>query len=149
MKVRDVMIAPVVTASPETTYEAVAALLREHHVSGVPIVDQSGALVGVVSEKDLFRALFPLYEEFLMNPEIYADQEEQENEVEAIRARPIKDYMTRNVITIDADARVLHAGGLMLAHNIHRLPVMDNGKLVGIITREDIYGTILKKHLGN
>lgn len=149
MRVRDVMIVPVVTASPETTYEAVAKLLREHRVSGVPIVQKNGALVGIVSEKDLFRALFPLYEEFLMNPEIYANQEQQEDEVEMIRERPIKEYMSHNVITIDADARVLHAGGLMLAHNIHRLPVMDGGKLVGIVTREDIYGTILKKHLGH
>lgn len=143
------MIAPVVTAAPDTTYEAAAALLHEHGVSGMPVMDKNGALVGIISEKDLFRALFPLYEDFLQNPEIYADQEQQEDEIENIRRQPIEKFMTRSVITIDGDARVLHAGGLMLAHNVHRLPVVQNGKLIGIVTREDIYGTILKKHLGH
>ncbi len=143
------MITPVITVSPEATYEEAAALLHQNRLSGMPVVDRSGKIVGVISEKDLFRALFPLYEDFLGNPEVYADQERQEEEIESIRRQPVEKFMTRNVVTIDADARILHAGGLMLAHNIHRLPVMDRGKLVGIIAREDIYGTILKKHLGH
>lgn len=141
------MITSVVTVPPEATYEEAATLLHENRLSGMPVVDRNGRIVGVISEKDLFRALFPLYEDFLGNPEIYADQERQEDEIENIRRQPIERFMTRNVITIDADARILHAGGLMLAHNVHRLPVLDHGKLVGIIAREDIYGTILKKHL--
>ena len=143
------MITPVVTVPPEATYEEAAALLHQNRLSGMPVVDRNGKIVGVISEKDLFRALFPLYEDFLENPEAYADQERQEDEIENIRRQPVEKFMTRNVVTIDADARILHAGGLMLAHNIHRLPVMDRGKLVGIIAREDIYGTILKKHLGH
>lgn len=143
------MITPVITVSPEATYEEAAALLHQNRLSGMPVVDRNGKIVGVISEKDLFRALFPLYEDFLGNPEAYADQERQEEEIESIRRQPVEKFMTRNVVTIDADARILHAGGLMLAHNIHRLPVMDRGKLVGIIAREDIYGTILKKHLGH
>ena len=147
MKVREVMVTPVVTVTPRTTYEDAAFLLHKHQVSGMPVVDDRGDLVGIISEKDLFRALYPLYQEYLSDPAAYADQENQEDEIEHIRKQPIEKYMRPYVVTIDADASILRAGGLMLARGVHRLPVMKDEKLVGIVTREDIYGTILKKHL--
>lgn len=149
MKVREVMITSVVTATPRTTYEDAAFLLNKNHLSGMPIVDTENRVVGVISEKDLFRALYPLYEDFVLEPHTYYDQEQRENEIESIRTQPIEGLMSRKVISVGPDDPVLRAGGLMLAHNIHRLPVVTEGKLVGIVTREDIYGTILKKHLQN
>lgn len=149
MKVREVMVTTVVTVTPWATYEDAALLLRKHQVSGMPVVDEDGILAGVISEKDLFRALYPRYEEYLSDPQAYANQEKQEDEIESLRKQPIRNYMNRAVITISADASVLHAGGLMLARGIHRLPVVENGKLVGIVAREDIYSAILKKHLKN
>jgi CBS domain-containing protein len=152
MKVRDVMTTPVITVSPTATYEETARLLHAHHVSGLPVVNDNGngggKLVGVVSEKDLFRAMYPLYEEYILEPHAYYNQELQEEEIETIRKQPVEKYMSKQVVTITPDVSILHAGGLMLARGIHRLPVVEDGKLVGIITREDIYGTILKKHLG-
>jgi CBS domain-containing protein len=142
------MVTPVVTVTPRTTYEDAAFLLHKHHVSGMPVVGSDNVLVGIISEKDLFQALYPLYAEYISTPEAYADQEKQEDEIENVRKQPVEKYMKRNVITVDANACILNAGGLMLAHGIHRLPVVLDGKLVGIVTRENIYGTILKKHLG-
>ncbi len=147
MKVKDVMITSVVTVTPAATYEETARLLHKHQVSGLPVVNESGKLVGVVSEKDLFRAMYPLYAEYILEPHAYYNQELQEDEIETIRKQPVEKYMSKQVVIIRPDESVLHAGGLMLARGIHRLPVVENGKLVGIITREDIYGTILKKHL--
>lgn len=142
------MITPVITVSPTTTYEDTAFLLYSNNISGVPVVNGGGKLVGIVSEKDLFRAMFPLYEEYILEPHVFCDREKQEEEIKFIRKQPIEKYMSKQVVTIDADAAILHAGGLMLARGLHRLPVIEKGKLVGIVTREDIYGTILKKHLG-
>ncbi len=147
MKVREVMITSVITISPSATYEEAVRVLHENKISGAPIVNGQGKLVGVISEKDLFRAMYPLYEEYILEPHAYYDQERQEEEIETIRKQPVEKFMSKQAITIDAGAPILHAGGLMLARNLHRLPVMDNGKLVGIVTREDIYGAILKKHL--
>jgi CBS domain-containing protein len=141
------MVTPVTTVMPETTYEDAAFLLNENHLSGLPVVDAENKVVGVISEKDLFRALYPLYEDYVLEPHAYCNQEQREDEIESIRKQPIKDLMSRKVISVSPDDPVLHAGGLMLAHNIHRLPVIKDGKLVGIVTREDIYGTILRKHL--
>ncbi len=148
MKVRDIMVTDVVTVSPHTAYEDVAGVLHEHKLSGLPVVDgTTGKVVGIVSEKDLFRAMYPLYEEYILEPHAHIDQEVQEEEIEAIRKQPVEKYMSKSVVTVDAGAPILRAGGLMLARGIHRLPVMEDGKLVGIVTREDIYGAILKKHL--
>lgn len=147
MKIREVMGKEVVTVSPKTTYEEAALLMHTHAVSGLPVVD-NGKLVGMISEKDLFKALYPRYEDYLRDPEAYKDQEAQEDEIEAFRKKPVEKYMTRKIFTIGPDSPVLRAGGLMLAHGIHRLPVVEDGKLVGIVTREDIYGAVLKHHLG-
>ena len=147
MKVRDVMTTSVITVSPAATYEETARILYKHNLSGVPVVNGHGKLVGIVSEKDLFRAMYPLYEEYILEPHAYYDQEIQENEIEIIRKRPIEKYMSKQVITVSAGDSVLHAGGLLLARGLHRLPVTENGKLVGIVSREDIYSSILKKHL--
>jgi len=146
MKVREVMVTPVITVSPKTTYEDAAGILHKYGVSGVPVMD-GRKLVGMVSEKDLFRAMYPLYDEYLLEPHAYANLELQEEEIKAIRSQPVQKYMSAPVVTIEADACLLHAGGLMLARGLHRLPVVENGKLVGIVSREDIYRTILKKHL--
>jgi CBS domain-containing protein len=146
MKVRDVMITSVVTVSPATSYEETARLLDKHNFSGVPVVSDDGKLLGVVSEKDLFRAMYPRYEEYVLEPHAYLDQEIQEEEITTIRKQPVERFMSTHIVTIEADAPILHAGGLMLAHGFHRLPVTDHGALVGIVTREDIYGAIFKKY---
>lgn len=148
MKVREVMIAPLVTVTPRTTYEDAAFLLQEYRLNGMPVLDENGHLLGVITEKDLFRALYPRYEEYLSEFETYIDQESQEDDIDDIRKQPIEKYMSHTVITIGPDAHILRAGGLMLAHNVHRLPVVENGKLVGIVTREDIYDRIVERHLG-
>ena len=148
MKVREVMRSPVISISADAKYEDAARLLRENHLSGLPVVDSSGSLVGVVSEKDLFRAIYPRYEEFACSPEACLDQEAQESVVQEIRTTPIKQHMTAGVLTVSPNAPVLQAGGLMLARGVHRLPVVENGKLVGIVTRREIYGAILRRELG-
>jgi CBS domain-containing protein len=147
MKVRDVMKTPVVTVSPSATYEEAAKILYKHKISGMPVVNERGALVGIVSEKDLFRAMYPLYEEYIFEPYAYHNQEAREDEIEIIRKQPVEKYMSKQVVTVNVDDCILHAGGLLLARGLHRLPVMENKKLVGIVSREDIYGAILKKHL--
>lgn len=147
MKVQDVMGTAVITVLPQATYEEAARIMHDHKLSGLPVVDGEGNLVGMISEKDLFKALYPLYHHYILQPEVYLDQEAQENEINDLRTHPVERYMIRKVLTVELDAPILRAGGIMLAYNVHRLPVVERGKLVGIVTREDIYGAILKHHL--
>ncbi len=149
MKVRDVMIREVTTIMPETTYEEAAQIMHERSYSGMPVVDAAGRMVGIVSEKDLLKGLFPRYRDYAADPEGYRDQEVQEREIEAVRRRPVKEFMVPRVVTVRPDDPILRAGGLMLAYEVHRLPVTEeDGTLAGIVTRRDIFGAILKQYLG-
>jgi CBS domain-containing protein len=147
MRVKEIMKTNVLTIFPETTYFEAAKLMYKNNFSGLPVIDSNGKLIGMLSEKDLFKALYPNYIEFIQNPESYFNHEEQEQKILEIRNTPISLYMSKKIISISPETSVLAAGGIMLAHHIHRLPVLEKNKLVGIVTREDIYKTILKNYL--
>ncbi len=138
----------VVSVRPETKYEEAAKIMVSRNFSGLPVTNDRGKLVGMISEKDLFRAMFPDYESFSAEPHAYQDREALEDRIEDIRNNPVEMYMSCRVLTVQPETPVLKAAGIMLAHGVHRLPVVENEKLVGIVTREDIYSAILKRHLG-
>ncbi|HVM76900.1 MAG TPA: CBS domain-containing protein [Candidatus Paceibacterota bacterium] len=147
MKVRDVMIRNVITLSPKTSYEEAARILYGNHISGAPVVNERGTIVGMISEKDLFRALYPTYAEYCAEPQAFYDWEGREHTIEQVRSQPIERYMSEPAVTVDESDPILRAGGLMLAHSLHRLPVTRHGALAGIVTREAIYQTILQHQL--
>ena len=146
MKVRDIMERNVVTISEHATYEDAAHLLFTKKISGVLVVDDQKTVVGILSEKDLFRVLYPFYSSFYEHPESYTDEEQREHKVDEIKNHPIHSFMKRDIHRIDPNAPILKAGALMLAKHISRLPVFENGVLVGIVTRSHIYKSVLKQN---
>ncbi|MBU1348999.1 CBS domain-containing protein [Patescibacteria group bacterium] len=148
MKVRDVMEHHVVTVRPDDTYEDVAKLLNEHQVSGVPVVDAEGRLAGMVSEKDLYRILYPFYSSYYEHPVSYTDLEQREEKVDDVRAKKVEVFMTKDTISIEPDAPVMRAGGIMLAKRIARLPVVEDGKIIGLVSRSRIFKLVIKEQLG-
>lgn len=137
MRVDELMTRRVSVVSPETTLKEVAALLVERRISGVPVCDRDGKVVGVVSERDL------LYKElgreergggplawFATGPAAAAAK---------ANARTAGDTMTSPAVTIEASRRAGAAARLMIDRNVNRLPVVDRrGELVGIISRADL-----------
>ncbi len=149
MKVREIMDKNFIAIKKGTPYSEVFKILYKNDISGAPVVDDNNHIIGIVSEKDLFRVLFPFYTSYFNNPELYVDYEERENKVDEIKNHKIEIFMCRDFVHIHPDDPVLRAGALMLAKHISRLPVVENGKLVGMIWRRDIYRTILKRKLLN
>ena len=147
MRVEDVMVKEVVTIPVSATYEEAAKTLYDNHFSGAPVVDNEGNLVGMLSEKDLFKGLFPFYAEYHDNPHEYKNHEEREHAVEDVRKRKVKEFMSTQLTIIEPHAPILRAGAIMLAKGIFRLPVVKGEKLVGLVTRENIYRAIFKKYL--
>ncbi|MGC8775845.1 MAG: HPP family protein [Minisyncoccia bacterium] len=147
MRVKEIMKTNVLTIFPETTYFEAAKLMYKNNFSGLPVIDSNQKLIGMLSEKDLFKALYPDYYEFIQNPESYFNHEEQEKRILEIKNNPISLYMSKKIISISPETSILAAGGIMLAHHVHRLPVLEKNKLLGIVTRKDIYKTILKNNL--
>lgn len=149
MKVRDVMMTDVITISPHTTYEEAVRLLWDHRHTGFPVLDENNTIVGILSEKHLFRAMYPQYEEFMDAPhEHFLTQEDREERLKDLRSRPVADFMSTDVVTIHPEAPIMSAGGIMLARNFYRLPVVEDGALIGLVTRKHIFGQILQYQLG-
>lgn len=148
MYIRDVMTKDIISVTPEMSYAGVVKVLHDNKVGSVAVCEKNGKLVGMVSEKDLFRALFPHYGDYYETPESFSEGEKLEHAVDELRDRPISLYMNNKVVSIRSDEPIMKAGGLMLARHVHQLPVVDGDKLVGMISREEVFGSILKSHIG-
>jgi CBS domain-containing protein len=131
MLVKDVMTTKVHTLFISDSYSKIVNLLVSRKITGVPVVNKSGKVVGVISEKDLFFRLFPSQKRFYKNPEYYMNFEHLEDESRKISKLKARDFMSRKLITVSPEDNILKACSLCLIYNIRRL-VLDRGKLVGI-----------------
>jgi CBS domain-containing protein len=145
MKVKDLMTIKVISVKLGTPYKEVAKILRQKGLTGVPVVNENDDLVGFVSEKDLFNALYPLYNSYYEHPEEFTDKENRDKRAEALMNEYIDSFMKKNVITVSPDMPILSAGAIMLANHVHKFPVVENNKIVGIISREMIYNKAIEK----
>jgi CBS domain-containing protein len=123
--IRDHMDTTVHTLRPDAPILDAVDFLLEHHVTSAPVVDHEGRLIGIVSEKDCLRLLAA------------------GSDADMPRGI-VADYMTREVATITPRMDVYYVAGLFLKNVFRRLPVVEDGKLVGAITRFDILRVIQK-----
>jgi CBS domain-containing protein len=137
VRVEDFMTRRVVTITPDTTLLAAARLMLEHRVGGLPVVDASGQMIGVFSESDLLREAGKGEDQ---SPWLHMMVGSDGEPAEPIRldARKVGDTMTRELITIAPDASIAQACRLLHEHRLRRLPVVESGKLVGMIGRPDL-----------
>jgi len=157
MKVRDVMSTDPVTLRPSATLREAAITLADESVGGCPVVDDRGKIVGMLSEVDILEALKTQHKELrmLMPPEITFGISFVEiiKEREALAAfkdvenRLVRDIMTKEVHAVSPDDPVERAIRLMVEHRIHRIPVVEGDRLVGIVTRGDILRGFFR-HMG-
>ena len=139
MKVRDIMSPRVISVAPGAPIQEAIRLMLQNHISGLPVVDSSGVLVGVVTEGDFLRRSEtgtehkrPRWLEFLMGPGRLAD------EYVHTHARTVKDVMSPEPVTIAEDAGLDEAVELMERRRIKRLPVVRGGEVVGIVSRANL-----------
>jgi CBS domain-containing protein len=147
MKIKEVMIKKIITVRKEQTLIEAARILVKNNISGAPVVDKKGKLAGMLSEKDLFRALYPDVKDILKDLRLWLGEEKVKHRVEAKRGILVENLMIKKIISIDPDAEILEAGSIMLTTKIHRLPVVKNKKLVGIVSRPDIFRNLLREDL--
>lgn len=153
MKVKDVMNPNVVFCKPDNTVREAAKILKENNISGVPVIDDE-ELVGVVSEGDLLKLLIipEKGELWLPSPfeviEVpireYLGWEETKKILSDVGSIKVEEIMTKDVYTISSEASVEEASEHMVRHRINRLPVIEDDRVVGIITRGDIIEGLAK-----
>jgi CBS domain-containing protein len=136
MKVERIMTRDVLTVAPELPLKQVAALLTDNHISGAPVCDADGAVVGVVSEADILRRAEGV------PPNVGGRFRwlihRLDGELGKVAARTAGEAMTSPPLTIRPTQPVAEAAQLMLQHRINRLPVVRRGALVGILSRADV-----------
>lgn len=143
MRVKDVMTTVVVRISPDNSVRQAARLMFDNHVSGVPVVDDEGNLLGIISEGDLIRRteLYSGANTSQSGTELAADDRAAAY-VKRCSWR-VGDAMTAGPVTIDEDASVSRAAKMMQDRGIKRIPVVRSGELVGIVSRRDLLQAIL------
>jgi len=146
-KAKDIMTKDVITVEPETEVIHAAKLLLEHHVNGLPVVDKEGHLKGIICQSDLVvqQRKIPLPSFFIMLDSLVplASPKNIEKELQKMSALTVKEAMTPNPVTIGPETDLEDIATLMVKHTIHTLPVVEQGKIVGIIGKEDILRTLI------
>lgn len=144
--VGEIMTKMVVVAAPDETLISVARKLREHRVSGLPVVDETRRVVGVVSERDLARELhraagLMTYRGVLDLVLAYDGSEEIDRvrqSVERLHSVRVRDVMAKKPVTVDVAETVQECLRIIGQYGINRLPVVTDGRLTGIVTRSDL-----------
>jgi CBS domain-containing protein len=149
MKVMDIMQTSVITIQPDTEIKDIARTLFENKISGVPVVDSSGKLVGIISEGDLLHKetnpRIPDVIGFLGALIYYRGVKRYDSDFKKLIALQASEIMTEDVLTINKDATIEEAATLMINNNVKRLPVMENKKMIGIISRMDVIKTLIEE----
>jgi CBS domain-containing protein len=145
MQVKEIMTTDVVTAHPDTPYKALLERLLDCQVSGVPVVDDEGALVGIVTEADLLaRTAFDGERPRALAIVADAVSGRQHHWVTKALAWTASDVMTRSVVTCSPQTDVRAAARELLDHDLTRLPVVRDGRVVGILSRRDVLRTLVR-----
>ncbi|MFC0808630.1 CBS domain-containing protein [Ensifer sp. P24N7] len=142
MLVKDVMTTKVIKLSPDNSVRQAAKLMFEHHVSGIPVVDDEGRLLGVISEGDLIRRTELCSEASALMVDMTLAPDDRASAFVRRCSWRVGDVMTADPVTIDEDASLARVARLMHELGIKRIPVMRNGELVGIVSRADLLQAI-------
>lgn len=150
---RDIMTTELITLEPDMDFTSAAQILLDKHINGAPVVDEDGQLVGILCQSDLVAqhkrlpmpTLITLLDSFVR----LTPARELEKQARKIAAMTVGEAMTRNPVTVKPDTSIEAIAGLMVDSGLHTLPVLSEGRLVGIIGKEDVLRTLLSRPSGH
>jgi CBS domain-containing protein len=150
LKAKDIMTKEVITVKPETTLEELARLLMKRQISGAPVVNDNGKIIGIVTENDLISKNSRLHIPTILrlfDAYIPLGTSKMESDIRKMAASTVEDICTKEIITVDEEASVEYIATIMTEKRIHILPVVREGKLVGIIGKKDLIKGIASEQL--
>jgi CBS domain-containing protein len=147
LSVKDIMTKEVITVPPDMKIARAARLLLGKSINGVPVVDKTGKLVGILCQSDLVaqQKKFPLPSLFTLLDGVIplTSMKHLEKEVQKITATTVADAMTPNPITVGPEASIEEVGSIMVDKHFYTLPVLDGGRLVGVVGKKDVLKTLI------
>lgn len=147
--VQDIMTRDVVSVTPETEITQAAKMLIDKHINGMPVIDKQGKLVGVICQSDIIaqqkKMPIPSLFTFLDGYIALSSIKHLEKEMRKIAATTVEEAMSTNPVTVSPNSNMETVAALMVDRNFHTLPVVLEGKLVGVLGKEDILRMFLPK----
>ena len=147
LKVKDIMTKELIIVSPDTEIVQATKLLLENRINGIPVTDESGKLVGILCQSDLIaqqkKLPSPSFFTFLDGLITLTSMKQIEKQVQKIAAITVAQAMTPNPVTVQPETNIETVAALMVDKNFHTIPVVDKGKLVGIVGKEDVLKTLI------
>ncbi|MCX5719493.1 MAG: CBS domain-containing protein [Nitrospirae bacterium] len=144
MKVSEIMTKQVYSIGSDSSLKECAEILKKCQSNGLVVVDR-GKTVGVITKADVFKAILPRYPDIIEDERHMADFEYIEERVHKLFELKVSEIMGSPAITVSSDMPIIRAGSLMIVRRIKQVPVVDGGKLVGIVTLTDIINALLEK----
>jgi len=142
MNVGNVMTTGAATVRPDAPLAEAARIMVEHRISGLPVVDASGQLIGVITEGDFLRR--PEGERFPWISILLSDTSAQTTAKE-LHERHVDEAMSRNPISVGVETSIDEVLLLMQRHGVKRFPVVDGGRVVGIVSRANLLRAVMRK----
>lgn len=146
---KDVMSEKVISVQKETSIEELSKILLENKISGVPVLDDDGALVGIATEGDLIvkdaDLHFPRHFNLLGSIIYLESLEKFQKNLRKYLGTRVEDIMTVKVVSAKEDTRINEIANMMIRKKINRIPIVDDeNKVIGIITRADIVESMIE-----
>ena len=139
MRIHDVMSTGVVTGSPTDAVREVVVKMLSRHCGAIPIVNDSHELLGIVTLRDVMLPMYPNYGDYIHDSVHSRDFIEMEQGYPEVLAKKTDEMMTRHPLTVSPETPILEAASYMGLKNLRRIPVVDHGKLVGMVSIGDIH----------
>jgi CBS domain-containing protein len=147
LKVKDIMTTELITVSPQTEITSAAKILLEKRINGLPVIDDSGKLVGILCQSDLVAqqksipipSVYTLLDSFIPITSL----KRIDKEVQKIAALKVEQAMTPDPVTVGPETDIEDVARLMVDKKYHTLPVVEGDKIVGIVGKEDVLKTLL------
>lgn len=143
MKVKEIMNKEVHTIFPDTTMKMVNRTMQKYNLGYLFIVNEKKEVEGVITYTDLFRLVLPSYQKVMEEGLLWLSPEVIENQAHELMNKPVKEFMKKKIISVHPDEMVFKAGSEMIANSIKQIPVVENNKLVGVISFHDILWELL------
>lgn len=145
---KEIMEVNIISVTPDTDITAAAEILLKNHINGVPVVDEEGVLVGILCQSDLIfqqkTLSLPPILTFLDGIFPLRSSKKIEAELEKMAAITVSKAMAKDPVTVSPDTPISEVAALMVEKHFHTIPVVEDGKLTGIIGKEDVLRVMMK-----
>jgi CBS domain-containing protein len=145
---KDIMETEVISITPETDISRAVELLLNNHINGVPVVGANGRLEGILCQSDLIfqqkTISLPPILTFLDGIIPLSSSKKLENEMKKIAAGTVAQAMVSDPVTVTPDTPVSDIAAMMVERHFHTIPVVEDGKVIGIVGKEDVLRTLIK-----